>query len=77
VEFSQASAAVSAHPWRGVAAFTATMLAHLLDILCLYVLFLAFGYRISPGPLVAVMQWEYCFGSSRSPRKGLAWLKGS
>ena len=53
VEFNQASAAVSAQPVKAFFTLGATLLAHMLDIACLFVLFLAFGYTISAGPLVA------------------------
>jgi phosphatidylglycerol lysyltransferase len=53
VEFNQASAAVSAHPIGALLTLGAALLAHILDIACLFVIFLAFGYTITAGPLVA------------------------
>ena len=52
-EFSHASNAVTAHPSRLMRTFGAALLAHLLDIVTLYLLFRAFGQPIGLGVLVA------------------------
>jgi phosphatidylglycerol lysyltransferase len=52
-EFVDASTAILRHPLRLVRTLALTLTAHLLDILTLYFLFLAFGEPIQIGPLVA------------------------
>ncbi len=52
-EFNQASAAVASHPSRLLRTIGMAFLSHLIDILTLYLLFLAFNQPIGLGPLVA------------------------
>ncbi|CAG1000528.1 Phosphatidylglycerol lysyltransferase [Anaerolineales bacterium] len=52
-EFSQASAAVASHPSRLMRTVGIAFLAHLVDISCLFILFLAFNQPIGLGALVA------------------------
>lgn len=52
-EFSQASNAVAVHPSRLMRTLGMAFIAHLLDVVTLYILFRAFGQTISLGTLVA------------------------
>jgi hypothetical protein len=52
-EFSQAAAAIKAHPRRLAKTFAAALLAHLLEMTTLYMLARAFGAQLHPGVLVA------------------------
>lgn len=52
-EFNLAAIAVAGHPSRLIRTVVVAFLAHLLDILTLYILFLAFHQQVSPGTLVA------------------------
>lgn len=52
-EFNQASAAVASHPLRLMRTVAIALLAHLIDIMSLYLLFKAFNQPISIGVLVA------------------------
>jgi len=52
-EFSHASNAVTGHPSRLMRTFGVALLAHLLDIITLYLLFRAFNQPVSLGVLVA------------------------
>ncbi len=52
-EFTEASLAIARHPQRLARTVFAALTAHMVDITCLFVLFLAFGYPITFGPLVA------------------------
>ena len=52
-EFNQAASAVAGHPSRLMRTIAIALLAHVLDILTLYILFLAFNQPVSLGVLVA------------------------
>ncbi len=52
-EFSQAAAAIRAHPRRLAKTFAAALAAHLLEMTTLYMLARAFGAHLHPGVLVA------------------------
>ena len=52
-EFNQAAAAVAGHPSRLMRTVVISLLAHILDIITLYILFLAFHQPIGLGTLVA------------------------
>ena len=52
-EFSEAAQAIARYPNRLTFTFVTALIAHILDIITLYVLFQAFGQPISLGPLVA------------------------
>ncbi len=52
-EFSQAAAAIKAHPRRLGKTYGAALLAHLLEMTTLYMLARAFGAHLHPGVLVA------------------------
>jgi phosphatidylglycerol lysyltransferase len=52
-EFNQASTAVASHPFRLLRTIGTTFLAHVLDIITLYILFRAFNQSIGLGVLVA------------------------
>ena len=52
-EFNQAAAAIASHPTRLMRMIGIALLAHILDIVTLYILFLAFNQPIGLGALVA------------------------
>jgi phosphatidylglycerol lysyltransferase len=52
-EFSNAAVAISQHPLRLARTLLIALAAHLLDLLCLWILFNAFGQPIKAGALVA------------------------
>jgi len=52
-EFGEASKAVASHPWRLLRTVGAALLAHLLDILTLYLIFRAFNQPVHLGVLLA------------------------
>ncbi|HEX9118630.1 MAG TPA: lysylphosphatidylglycerol synthase transmembrane domain-containing protein, partial [Anaerolineae bacterium] len=53
IEFTQAAAAIQAHPLRLARTFAAAMAAHLLEMTTLYTLTRAFNAQVHPGVLVA------------------------
>jgi phosphatidylglycerol lysyltransferase len=53
IEFAEASFAIIKHPDRLTRTVGAALVAHFIDLSSLYALFLAFGYPIQIGPLVA------------------------
>lgn len=52
-EFAAAAAAVAAHPWRLVRTLGVALVSHLVNLVSLYVLLLAFYRPVGFGPLVA------------------------
>ncbi len=52
-EFTAAAAAMRTHPWSLLSTLGSALAAHGLDVVTLYVLFLAFRHPIGAGPLIA------------------------
>ena len=52
-DFIEAANAVAGHPWKLARVALVALGFHIVDISTLYVLFLAFHYQITPGPLIS------------------------
>lgn len=52
-EFSAAAAAAAAHPTRVARAVGVALAAHIVNVICLYTLFLAFNQPVGPGVLIS------------------------
>jgi len=52
-EFSAAAAAAATHPTRVARAVVVALAAHIVNVMCLYTLFLAFNQPVGPGVLIS------------------------